>query len=75
MWAVLTADAIFVLRATVEYFNARDAAVFLASLDTKMFDTIHQDKLFTSLTNVGSPEPVIYVWANGTAICLCKMGL
>lgn len=59
------ADAIFVLRTTVDYFNARGSTMYLASLDIKKaFDTVNHEKLFISIAKTGVPQPVIEVLRN-----------
>ena len=54
------ADAIFMLRTSVEYFNSKGSTVFLASLDIKKaFDSVNHDKLFDCLKNAGLPQVFI----------------
>ena len=58
-------NAIFVLRATIDYFKDRGSTIFAAALDvSKAFDKVNHYKLFTSLTCAGFPPWIISVLVN-----------
>jgi hypothetical protein len=58
-------DAIFMLRATVEYFNSKGGTVHMAALDLrKAFDSVNHDKLFCSLKKNGLPDLLINIIQN-----------
>ena len=58
-------DAIFALRQTIQYFNARDSNVYIASLDaSKAFDRINHFKLYSILLQKGVPIAFINVIKN-----------
>jgi hypothetical protein len=56
------ANAIFVVRSTVDYFTDRGSNVYAAALDiSKAYDRISHVRLFTSLLRTGMPRWVVYL--------------
>ena len=59
------ADAIFTLRATIEYFKERVSSVYVATLDiSRAFDTVNHYKLYSTLIRSGLPRWVIAILIN-----------
>jgi hypothetical protein len=58
-------NAIFALRQSIEYFNARGSNVYMASLDaSKAFDRVNHFKLFSTLIKKGLPKIVVKIIVN-----------
>ena len=67
------ANAIFVVRSTIDYFVHRGSSVYAAALDvSKAYDSVNHRKLFSAIRDAGVPTWVILMQCliTGTAKCL-----
>jgi len=59
------ANALFVLRMSIDYFRGRHSTVYAASLDIrKAFDFVNHSKLFHSISGTGIPKSILALLIN-----------